>query len=205
MFGFDGTSGCGFNDFDAAALITAYGRQILRFMIDVVEKGGGVPVECDTDGIFFSHPEPVKVFNTLQAALPSGINIELEVLALAIFVPERGAKNYVIWHEDGQITAKGSWRSRDRSLLEKEFPLQYLTHYLESSASAEAYYQQLTDAIASGQLPIEQLQVTRKIRKGEKALLCLGNVGDVVTYYQGAWGLPLFCQFPRIINKITEG
>jgi hypothetical protein len=33
------------------------------------------------------------------------------------------------------------------------------------------------------------LQVTRKIRKGEKALLCLGNVGDVVTYYQGAWGL----------------
>ena len=82
-----------------------------------------------------------------------------------------------------------SWRSRDRSLLEKEFPLQYLTHYLKSSASAEAYYQQLTDAIASGQLPIEQLQVTRKIRKGEKALLCLGNVGDVVTYYQGAWGL----------------
>ena len=31
--------------------------------------------------------------------------------------------------------------------------------------------------------------MTRKIRKGEKALLCLGNVGDVVTYYQGAWGL----------------
>jgi hypothetical protein len=74
-------------------------------------------------------------------------------------------------------------------MLEKEFPLQYLTHYLKSSASAEAYYQQLSSAIASGQLPVEQLQVTRKIRKGEKALLCLGNVGDVVTYYQGVWGL----------------
>ncbi|HEY9783202.1 MAG TPA: hypothetical protein V6D09_24070, partial [Leptolyngbyaceae cyanobacterium] len=189
LFGFYGTSGVSFNDFVAAALITAYGRRILRFMIDVVELEGGVPVECDTDGIFFSHPEPVKVFEILQAKLPEGINIELEVQARAIFVPERGAKNYVLWHEDGQITAKGSWRSRDRSLLEKEFPLQYLTHYLESSASAEAYYQQLADALASRQLPTQQVQVTRKIRKGEKALLCLGNVGDVVTYYQGVWGL----------------
>jgi DNA polymerase elongation subunit (family B) len=189
LFGFYGTSGVSFNDFVAAALITAYGRRILRFMIGIVEQEGGVPVECDTDGIFFSHPEPVKVFEILQAALPEGINIELEVLAKAIFVPERGAKNYVLWHEDGQITAKGSWRSRDHSLLEKEFPLQYLTHYLKSSASAEAYYQQLVGALASGQLPIEQLQVTRKIRKGEKNLLCLGNTGDVVTFYQGAWGL----------------
>ncbi len=120
LFGFYGTSGVSFNDFDAAALITAYGRRILRFMIDVVELEGGVPVECDTDGIFFSHPEPVKVLEILQAKLPEGINIELEVLALAIFVPERGAKNYVLWHEDGSITAKGSWRSRDRSLLEKK-------------------------------------------------------------------------------------
>jgi DNA polymerase elongation subunit (family B) len=127
-------------------------------MIDVVELEGGVPVECDTDGIFFSHPEPVKVFEVLQAALPVGINIELEVQARAIFVPERGAKNYVLWHEDGQITAKGSWRSRDRSLLEKEFPLQYLTHYLESSASAEEYYQQLAGALASRQLSIRLLQ-----------------------------------------------
>lgn len=189
LFGFYGTSGVSFNDYVAAALITAYGRRILRFMIDVVEQEKGVPVECDTDGIFFSHPEPMKVFEILQAKLPEGINIELEVLAKAIFVPERGAKNYVLWHEDGQITAKGSWRKRDRSLLEKEFPLQYLTYYLESSASAEGYYQQLNGAIAEGQLPVEQLQVTRKIRKGEKALLCLGNVGDVVTYYHSDWGL----------------
>lgn len=189
LFGFYGTSGVSFNDYVAAALITAYGRCILRFMINVVELEKGVPVECDTDGIFFSHPEPVKVFEILQAALPEGINIELEVLATALFVPERGAKNYIIWHEDGQITAKGSWRKRDRCQLEKEFPLQYLTHYLESFTSAEEYYQQLVGAIASRQLSVEQLQVTRKIRKGEKALLCLGNVGDVVTYYHSVWGL----------------
>lgn len=189
LFGFYGTSGVSFNDFAAAALITAYGRRILRFMINVVEREGGVPVECDTDGIFFSHPQPVQVFETLQAALPQGINIELEVLALAMFVPERGAKNYILWQVDGTVVAKGQYRKRDRSQLEKEFPLQYLTHYLESKASAESYYQKLTGAIARGKFPIEQLQITRKIRKGEKTLLCLGNTGDVITFYQGCRGL----------------
>jgi hypothetical protein len=54
------------------------------------------------------------------------------ILAQAMFVPSRGAKNYIIWHEDGKITTKGSWRKRDRSRLQKEFPLNYLTQYLLS-------------------------------------------------------------------------
>jgi len=47
LFGFYGTSGVGFNDMEAAALVTAYGRRILRFMIDVIEKAGGIQVESD--------------------------------------------------------------------------------------------------------------------------------------------------------------
>ena len=92
LFGFYGTSGVGFNDMEAAALVTAYGRRILRFMIDVIEKAGGIQVESDTDGVFFSHSEPLLIFEKLQNALPTGINIELEIL----------------WHEDGKITTKGS-------------------------------------------------------------------------------------------------
>ncbi|GCL36016.1 hypothetical protein SR1949_11160 [Sphaerospermopsis reniformis] len=189
LFGFYGTSGVSFNDMEAAALVTAYGRRILRFMIDVIEKAGGIQVESDTDGVFFSHSEPLLIFEKLQNALPTGINIELEILAKAMFVPSRGAKNYIIWHEDGKITTKGSWRKRDRSRLEKEFPLNYLTQYLLSKAKAEQYYQELTKVIRSGDFPVEQLQVTRKIKKGEKALLVLGNTGDVVTFYQGIRGL----------------
>ena len=119
---------------EAAALVTAYGRRILRFMIDVIEKAGGIQVESDTDGVFFSHSEPLLIFEKLQNALPTGIKIELEILAQAMFVPSRGAKNYILWHEDGKITTKGSWRKRDRSRLEKEFPLNYLTQYLLSKA-----------------------------------------------------------------------
>ena len=84
--------------------------------------------------MFFSDSEPLLIFERLQNALPTGIKIELEILAQAMFVPSRGAKNYIIWHEDGKITTKGSWRKRDRSRLEKEFPLNYLTQYLLSKA-----------------------------------------------------------------------
>ena len=121
--------------------------------------------------------------------MTTGINIELEILAQAMFVPSRGAKNYILWHEDSKITTKGSWRKRDRSRLEKEFPLNYLTQYLLSKTKAEQYYQELTKVVRSGDFLVEQLQVTRKIKKGEKALLVLGNTGDVVTFYQGITGL----------------
>jgi hypothetical protein len=47
-------------------------------MIDVIEKAGGMQVESDTDGVFFSHTEPLLIFEKLQNALPTGIKIELE-------------------------------------------------------------------------------------------------------------------------------
>ncbi|MBE9020491.1 ribonuclease H-like domain-containing protein, partial [Chroococcidiopsidales cyanobacterium LEGE 13417] len=106
LFGFLGTSGLSFNDMEAAALVTAYGRRILRFAIEFIEMQGGIQVESDTDGIFFSHPQPVQVYETLKAAMPEGIDIELETQATAMFVPSRGAKNYILWHDDGSVTAK---------------------------------------------------------------------------------------------------
>lgn len=87
LFGFYGTSGVGFNDMEAAALVTAYGRRILRFMIDVIEKAGGIQVESDTDGVFFSHSEPLLIFERLQNALPTDIKIKLEILNLVGTIP----------------------------------------------------------------------------------------------------------------------
>jgi hypothetical protein len=54
LYGFYGTGGYPFNDMYASALVTAYGRKILKYMIDYVETNGGIIIECDTDGIFFS-------------------------------------------------------------------------------------------------------------------------------------------------------
>ncbi|MBE9224767.1 ribonuclease H-like domain-containing protein [Phormidium sp. LEGE 05292] len=189
LFGFYGTGGVGFNDMAAAALVTAYGRRILQHIISVLKSVDAIQIESDTDGVFFSHPTPQLVWQTVSDAMPSGINIELETTALAMFVPSKGAKNYILWHHDGSITKKGIWKKRDRSRLEKEFPVNYLTHFIESETAAEAYYQQLEKVILSGKLPLEEIQITRKIRANEKVLLALGKPGDIVTFYQGMNGV----------------
>lgn len=189
LFGFYGTGGVGFNDMAAAALVTAYGRRILQHIISVLKSVDAIQIESDTDGVFFSHPTPELVWQTVSDAMPSGINIELETTALAMFVPSKGAKNYILWHHDGSITKKGIWKKRDRSRLEKEFPVNYLTHFIESETAAEAYYQQLEKVILSGQLPLEEIQITRKIRANEKVLLALGKPGEIVTFYQGMNGV----------------
>lgn len=189
LFGFYGTGGVGFNDMEAAALVTAYGRRILQHMISVIESVDGIQIESDTDGVFFSHPQPESVFQTLSNSMPSGISIELETTAKAMFVPAKGAKNYILWHYDGSTTLKGIWKKRDRSRLEKEFPVNYLTYFIESGQLAEDYYNEVKRQILSSQLPKEEIQITRKIKANERALLTLGKTGEIVTFYQGTNGV----------------
>ncbi|MBD2181033.1 ribonuclease H-like domain-containing protein [Planktothrix sp. FACHB-1355] len=189
LFGFYGTGGVGFNDMEAAALVTAYGRRILQHMISVIESVDGIQIESDTDGVFFSHPQPELVFQTLSNSMPSGISIELETTAKAMFVPAKGAKNYILWHYDGSTTLKGIWKKRDRSRLEKEFPVNYLTYFITSEQQAEDYYNEVKRQILSGQLPKEEIQITRKIKANERALLTLGKRGEIVTFYHGMNGV----------------
>ncbi|MBR8839141.1 MAG: ribonuclease H-like domain-containing protein [Stigonema ocellatum SAG 48.90 = DSM 106950] len=189
QFGFFGTSELAFNDMEAAALVTAYGRRILQFMIEVINQAGATPVEVDTDGVFFTHPNAKEVYATLQSQLPRGIIVKLEFIANAMFIPERGTKNYLLWLKDNRIIRKGSWRSRSRSKLEKEFPVEYLTYLIQKQSTAEEYFREIKSQILSGKYPIEKLSITRKIRDGEKELLKLGKPGDVVTYYYGVKGL----------------
>ncbi|MBW4502677.1 MAG: ribonuclease H-like domain-containing protein [Scytonema hyalinum WJT4-NPBG1] len=189
QFGFFGTSELAFNDMEAAALVTAYGRRILQFMIEVINQAGAVPIEVDTDGVFFTHSNPEEVYATLQSQLPKGIIVKLEFIAEAMFIPERGTKNYLLWLKDGRIIRKGSWRSRSRSKLEKEFPVEYLTHFIQNQLRAEEYYRNVKSQILSGEYPIEKLSITRKIREGEKELLKIGKPGDIVTYYYSIQGV----------------
>jgi DNA polymerase, archaea type len=106
-----------------------------------------------------------------------------------MFIPERGTKNYLLWLKDGRIIRKGSWRSRSRSKLEKEFPVEYLTHFIQNQLCAEEHYRKVRTQILSGEYPIEKLSITRKIREGEKELLKLGKPGDIVTYYYSIQGV----------------
>jgi DNA polymerase, archaea type len=94
-YGSLGTQGIEFNDYVAAALVTAYARGIFRILIDSAKKFGGKLVSCDTDGIIVEVDEGKSQTLTdyIQSKLPGKgtkfpITIELEWVAKTVFVPE---------------------------------------------------------------------------------------------------------------------
>lgn len=89
-YGFLGAVGIPFNDFVAASLVTAYGRQILKFMREFCEAQGAQVVATDTDAVIVcteSLERNKEVFQALQKALPPWIEIEKELDATALFIP----------------------------------------------------------------------------------------------------------------------
>jgi DNA polymerase, archaea type len=183
-YGFFGTGYYSFNDYEAAALVTAYGRKILNLMVEVVESCGGVTIEIDTDGIFFSHDDPETVSQLVAESLPDGIEIELEMKHCGLYAPK--AKSYVLVSPDGKTSVKGLFRKRNRYRLQNQFPTQFIKLYFtEGLAAAEDYYQEVRQVLASGDIPVEDLTITRKISTSEKNLveLGIGKPGDRVSYW----------------------
>lgn len=183
-YGFLGTGFYTFNDYEAAALVTAYGRKILNLMTETVDRCGGIPIELDTDGILFSDHNPKETAVAVALALPEGIDIDLELVNCGLYAP--AAKNYVIVHPNGKTTIKGIFRKRNRPPIEKTFPVEYLKlYFLESPAAADDHYREVRESIASGSIDTAQLAITRKIATSEKSLVerGLGQPGDTVTYW----------------------
>jgi DNA polymerase elongation subunit (family B) len=183
-YGFLGTGGYSFNDYAASALITAYGRKILRLMESIVIEHEAVLIESDTDGILFSHPQPEIVCEAISKALPDGIQAELEFSGCGLFIPK--AKTYVIVYPDGETTVKGLFRKRDRYPLQNEFPIEFVKRYfIQNPDAANRYYQKIRESLLKRSILIEQLTIRRKIGTGEKRLVerGLGQPGEIVSYY----------------------
>lgn len=199
-YGMLGTEGIIFNDYDAAAMVTRYGRAITHFMEDFIQDRGGLVFQIDTDGLFFHNPTNPsyewnrKIYQELQEALPKGISIELEIEG-SIFVPcsfEKGKKvakkkNYIVIPKDpnGKILKKGIINKRNICTLQK-FPMEYLIRYVtQSPEAADAYYTETRNAIINGTYPIENLIIKKRIAANEKKLVEQLNRkhGDEVEYY----------------------
>jgi DNA polymerase III delta subunit len=204
-YGFSGTGGYPFNCMLTAALVTGYGRKLIQLMIDTAKRFGANIIEVDTDGIILSHLQPDAVFRAVQAALPEGINIDLDWAGKDVFVPKM--KNYMIISKDGTVKATGEFRKRNRAELQRRFPINFIKAYLESPEKADALYQLLIQEIIAGKYPVEKLIITQKIPRGAKQLLKLGKPGEVVTYY---WGeQPAYDKYNRRVEgsriPVTSG
>jgi len=170
LYGFYGTGGYLFNDMKASAYVTAYGRKILKFMIDYVERNGGIIIECDTDGIFFSAKNGEEIYKGLKEELNKiNFDIELEYKDCIMFASDK--KNYIIIKPDNKVVKKGSkYAGRDKSRLQTEFVEEYIKRYIEDPCKAEAYKKEIRDLISLGKA-YDLLKVTKKVGKGEKNII----------------------------------
>lgn len=209
-YGSLGTQGIEFNDYIAAALVTAYGRAILKLMVAEIVKNGGKIVSIDSDGIYYSTDDPTfelnkRIHQLVNSAMPKGINLDYELEAKTFYVPPKESKkitielidytenikndglkkNYIIVGLDGKIKSKGRYVKRDRCVLEKEFQPTLVKLLSESKDKAYEYYQKILLDLSMGVYPVDNLKITRKIRKGEKELVDLGfgKEQDVISYY----------------------
>lgn len=200
-YGFLGVTGLEFNDMQAAALVTAYGRVIVKKMRDVITSAGSECVEIDTDGILYqlnkNNGEDIR--KIVQDNLPSGIVIDREKFgkeygAKLLFVPPQKnndddennglKKNYIIVSNDKTI-AKGRYAKRNVCKLEREFQVKFLELYVNSKNDAIKYYKEIIRKIKEGRLEIEDIKIKRKAKSNEKKVYELGLVDSdgVCEYY----------------------
>jgi DNA polymerase elongation subunit (family B) len=117
------------NDFHAADRVTSHGREVVAAIIEGLERLQAVPVEADTDGVYFVPPpghrpaDDEALLARVAAALPAGIHLELDGRYAAMLSYK--LKTYALLDERGRLLLKGSaFRSRglepfQRQLIEE--------------------------------------------------------------------------------------
>ena len=188
LFGFYGTGGYLFNDMKAAATITAFGRKILRYMINYIETRKGIIIECDTDGIFYSAVNGEEIYEGLKQEMNKiNFDIELEHRNCVMFASDK--KNYVLIEEGNKVKKKGSkYAGRDKNRLWTEFVVEYIKRYIEDKKKAEEYEKEMWNRIFRREA-FDWLKITRKVSKSDKSIIEAAKSkgkdishGSIVTY-----------------------
>lgn len=168
FYGYLGFGQGHFADFDAAEKVTAKGRELLKEMVEHLRKEGLTVVEIDTDGIYFLLPKEGSldaVQASLQAALPSGIEVEFDATYRAMFSYK--AKNYALLTDDHQLVLKGgALKSRGMEPYLRQFLHEFLKLLLEKRGTgAERLLEQYRERISSGREPVEWFMKTDTLQE----------------------------------------
>ncbi len=117
FYGYLAFSSGHWNDFAAADRVTAEGRDVVRAIIDRLVSLGAVPLEADTDGVYFMPPpghandEDEALLARIADGLPEGIQLELDGRYAAMLSYK--LKTYALLDAHGRLSLRGSgFRSR---------------------------------------------------------------------------------------------
>ena len=138
FYGYLGFAQGHFADFDAAARVTQIGRDLLKKMIDWLNKQGAKVIEVDTDGIYFVPPEKADIEELqkgLAKELPPGIEVELDEQFEAMFSYK--AKNYALLTKDDDVIIKGgALKSRGLEKFQRVFLEEMIKLVMEGKSDA---------------------------------------------------------------------
>src|SRR5215813_3514713 len=185
FYGYLGFAQGHFADFDAAARVTQIGRDLLKKMIDWLNKRGAQVIEVDTDGIYFVPPSSVaagvppaktkphaadtaattadeieELQRGLAAELPAGIDVEIDEQFDAMLSYK--AKNYALLTKDGDVIIKGgALKSRGLEKFQRVFLEEMIKMIMQGKPEAIADFRnEFERKIRNREWKIEMLMKT---------------------------------------------
>ncbi len=172
FFGYLGTPLHNFSDPAAAAEVTRLGRVTIKNMIALLQKEGAVPVEVDTDGIYFRPPpgceeegEELALVRRISEMLREGIDVEMDGRYRSMFAYR--AKNYALLGYDGRIIIRGSsLKSRGIERYLREFMRDMIALLLNGNAAGvERLYGDYVGRLRSRDLPVAWISRTETLNE----------------------------------------
>ena len=170
FYGYLGFSQGHFSDFEAANKVTSDGRELLRDMLDRLRKLEAIPIEIDTDGIYFSPPPFQKAkdkdvfISEFRAGLPDGIEVEFDGEYKSMYSYK--VKNYALLDHEGEITIKGAaLKSRGMEPYLRTFMSDLIRLRLEGrEAEIKKLYEKCRQDVRSRNLEIKRLCKTETLQ-----------------------------------------
>lgn len=169
FYGYLGFGQARFNDYDLAAAVTEQGRDILRGMVAKLRELGALPIEIDTDGIYFTPPsgqdaKSLARFQTdFRSHLPEGIEVEFDGRYPAMFSYKM--KNYALLEDDGTVVLKGAaLKSRGLEPYQRDFLREWITLTLQGRPDdIPAMVARRRADVAGRKLPVAALAKTEML------------------------------------------
>jgi DNA polymerase elongation subunit (family B) len=206
-----------FGDLGAANEVTRRGRALLDQIIEALRERGMVPIEADTDGVYFATPqewteaEERELVDEIGATLPAGIRLEYESRYAAMV--SHAIKNYALLSYSGELLVRGAAMRSSRS---EPFGVRFLLQAFRCAmqddiAGIVQYYRETQEALQQRQLPASDVATRMRLSKDSKtyfakrakhteaqyeALLAAGRkqwrAGERVRFYRSQQGVPVW-------------
>ena len=178
FYGYLGTDIHNFSDPEIAGEVTKRGREIIRQMVDWLRNEGAIPVEIDTDGIYFvpgkdisGEKEVAALVERLSRSLPAGIEVLTDGIFPSMYSYKK--KNYALLDEKGNLIIKGSaLRSKGMERYLREFLSVMLRLILEgNSEGLDGLFKDYSVKLEKHLFPISWLTKRETLRESPRGYL----------------------------------